>query len=442
MLAAEEALAHDPDCVMAHCLKAGLFVTSSERAARGPLADTLQVLDRNWALANARERGHIEAARCWLSGDFAGAVRKYGEILHAYPRDLLALQFAHIGDFLLGSSQMLRDRVAQVLPHWDESVPGFGYVLGMYAFGLEETGAFSKAEDVARRALALNPRDVWAVHALSHVLESQGRIREGIDNLLGRQIDWSINNAFALHNWWHMTLFHLDLGEEQRVLDLYDSKLRPAPSRVVYENVDASAILWRMLLRGVETEPRWQALASDWEASGELDHYAFNDVHAVMAYLGAGRISDAERALSRLQDCATRGGTNAMMARDVGVPLVGSLIAFRRGAYAECLELGLDARLVAHRFGGSNAQRDLVHLTLTEAALRAGKGQLASALVAERTALRPSNPFNWRLAQRASLLAGDVQAAGRAATQASMVSKTHEVRPGLRSWSDSSSVSV
>ena len=42
---------------------------------------------------------------------------------------------------------MLRDRVAQVLPHWNADVPGYGYVLGMYAFGLEETNLYDRAEE-------------------------------------------------------------------------------------------------------------------------------------------------------------------------------------------------------------------------------------------------------------------------------------------------------
>jgi hypothetical protein len=47
----------------------------------------------------------------------------------------------------------------------------------------------------------------------------------------------------------------------------------------------------------------------------------------------------------------------------------------------------------AHRFGGSHAQRDLLDLTLIEAALRDGQPGLASALAAERAAVRPLSPL-------------------------------------------------
>jgi len=407
-------LAEDPDLPLAHCLKAGLAVMSTERAARPLLVQSVNELERLSGRANARERAHAAAARAWLEGDFARSIRRYGDILLDYPRDLFALQVAHIGDFLLGSSQLLRDRVAQVLPYWDESVPGFGYVLGMYAFGLEETALYERAEATGRRALSHNPRDAWAAHAVAHVMEMKGRLREGSDFITSTSPDWAPGSGFAYHNFWHLALFQLDLGDASRALAIYDQQIRPRSSRVAYENVDASALLWRLTLRGVDVGERWQSLADDWEAMQEHGHYAFNDIHALLAQIGAGRDAAAEGILHALEQQARAGGTNAMMTRDVGLPLGQALLAFRREQYARAAELLLGVRGIAHRFGGSNAQRDLIHLTLVEAALRAEKEGLAVALTAERTELKPHSPFNWLLAARAFELAGDPARAGRA----------------------------
>lgn len=412
MAVIDEALARDPDFVMGHCLKAGLAVTSSERAALPMLAASLGTIERLWGRANARERAHARAARAWLEGDLARAISLYGEILLDHPRDLLALQIAHVGDFMLGASPMLRDRVSQVLPYWDESVPGFGYVLGMYAFGLEEMGSYTRARETGLRALALNPRDPWAVHAVAHVHEMQGRPREGIDWLTARTPDWAPGNGFAFHNWWHLALYHLDLREPEEAVRIYDEHIRPRSTRVAYENVDASALLWRLTLRGADVADRWQSLADDWEAMEEDGHYAFNDVHAVLSFVGAHRPLAYARTLSAMEQRIARGGTNAMMTRDVGLPLARALVAFSREAYDECVDLLMGVRTIAHRFGGSHAQRDIVHLTLTEATLRGGNGKLAAALATERTELKPGSPFNWRLAARAFEVAGD---AGRAA---------------------------
>jgi tetratricopeptide (TPR) repeat protein len=403
LAAVDEALNADPDFVAAHCLKAGLAIMSTEKGARPMLAESLAAQERLAGRANDRERAHTAAARAWLAGDFAGSVRLYGDILLDHPRDLLALQIAHIGDFLLGESQMLRDRIAQVLPHWNADVPGFGYVLGMYAFGLEETAFYGRAEETGRRALELNRRDPWAVHAVTHVMEMTGRTTEGIEWLTERRPDWAPENGFAFHNWWHLALYHLDLGETARALAIYDGSIRPRPSKIAYENVDASALLWRLQLRGVDVGVRWQALADDWASTAEEGHYAFNDVHALMAYAGARRGEEAARTLAAMEQSAGEPGTNAMMTRDVGLPYGRAVLAFADGRYDDCLALLLPIRTIAQRFGGSHAQRDALHLTLVEAAVRAGRGSLARALTNERLALKPDSPFNRLLAQRARL---------------------------------------
>lgn len=50
-------------------------------------------------------------------------------------------------------------------------------MLGMLALGLEENNLFAMAEATARRALELQPRDPWAVHAAAHVFEMTGKRR-------------------------------------------------------------------------------------------------------------------------------------------------------------------------------------------------------------------------------------------------------------------------
>jgi tetratricopeptide (TPR) repeat protein len=408
------ALEADPTFAAAHCFRAGLIVTATDRSLVPVLKESIEAVEALGRRANDRERAHIAAARRWLEGDFAGAVQAYGNILLDYPRDLFALQIAHVGDFFLGASSMLRDRVAQVLPHWDASTPGYGYVLGMHAFGLEETSLYAKAEDTGRRALEVNRRDPWAVHAVTHVMEMQGRLRDGIDWLTSRESDWAPENGFAFHNWWHLALFNLDIGETQHVMDLYDRRLRPTASQAPLEMIDASALLWRLELRKVDVGPRWEPLADAWAPSAEDAYYAFNDVHAVMAHVGAKNFDQAERVAASLEARAQGVGTNAMMSRDVGLPLARALIAFARGSYADCISLLLPIRTIANRFGGSHAQRDIIHLTLTEAALRAGKHRLARALAAERTQLKPTSPFNWHLTARSLDAAGDTEGAAKA----------------------------
>ena len=401
LAAIDTALAADPDFAMGHALRAALMVTSGDGIAEPMLRQSVEAGEALHTRANDRERRHIAAARAWLDGEFERSVRLYGDIVIDYPRDLLAIQTAHLEDFLLGQSSMLRDRVAQALPHWDAGMPGYGYLLGMHAFGLEETQLYERAEESGRRALELNPRDPWAVHAVAHVMEMQGRLADGIAWLDGRRDDWSDDNMLAVHNWWHLALFQLEAGRTDEVLALYDRYIkRPAPA-IALDLVDASALLWRLHLRGVDVGRRWQPVADDWLGRGAAGYYAFNDVHAVMASLGAHRPAAADQVRAALERAALGNGTNAMMSRDVGLPVADALIAFDQGDYSTAIDLLMPVRLIAHRFGGSHAQRDIVSLTLLEAALRGRRSNLAIALTAERAALKPMSPSLHRLVQRA-----------------------------------------
>ena len=400
----DAALAEDPVFVMGHVLRAGMLITASDQCVEPMLRESVESAESLQDIANERERRHIGAARAWLDGDFSGALRRYADIVADHPRDTLALQVGHIGDFLTGRSAMLRDRVAGILPAWHSGMPGYGYVLGMYAFGLEETNFYGEAEAQGRRALALNRRDPWAVHAVTHVLEMQGRVEEGIAWLESRRDDWSADNMLAVHNWWHLALFHLDRDDIAQVLALYDRRLREQSSGQVLDLIDASALLWRLYLRRADVGERWQALADVWQARGGTGYYAFNDVHALMAYLGAGDLGAALRLVDDMEAAALGREDNGRMTREVGLPAAQALLAFAREDYARTVDLLRDLRLIAHRFGGSHAQRDVFALTLVEAALRDGARGLAKALTAERMALKPASEGNRQLAARAAAL--------------------------------------
>jgi tetratricopeptide (TPR) repeat protein len=404
--AAEAAVAADPGFVMGHCLKASLAAIANEKTFEPQARPAVEAAERLADDANRRERAHIAGLRAFIDGEWRKANAIYGELLIDHPRDTLALQIAHALDFYLGQSAMLRDRVARALPHWSGEVPGYGYLLGMHAFGLEEMGDYGRAESAGREAVARNRDDVWAIHAVSHVLEMQGRARDGIDWLAARAADWgAADNLFAIHNGWHLALFHLDLGEQDRVLALYDERLRAGNSTVALDLVDATAMLWRLHLRGVDVGARWTEIAEAWEPSIDSGWYAFNDAHAMMSFVASGRERDADRLLTAMAKRAENGVTNAAMTREVGLPIARALRAFGRGDYATAIALLEGVRLTAHRFGGSHAQRDVLHLTLAESAIRAGGASYARAIVAERLALKPASPSNRQLAERARALA-------------------------------------
>jgi len=399
--AINEVLAEDPDFIMGHCFRAGMIMASSEKGAEPDLQESVEAVESRINQANDRERGHAAAARAWLDGNYHKATEVYGDLLAQFPRDGIALQCAHLCDFLLGQSQMLRDRIARVLPEWDESVPGYGYLHGMHAFGLEEMGEYGRAEESGRKAVELNRGDTWAVHAVAHVMEMQGRLDDGVVWLTSRTDDWAPDNGFAFHNWWHLSLYHFDIGQLQEVFRIYDEHIRPEPSEVVMELVDASALLWRLYLQGVDVGKRWADVADSFEPMKEDGYYVFNDLHAMMAFVADGRTSSAAKVMASVRRAADGKGSNAAMTRDVGLPACEAIEAFGNGDYATTVDRLLNLRPIAHRFGGSHAQRDVLSQTLIEAALRDGQFRLAKSLANERTVWKSTSPLGWSYKSRA-----------------------------------------
>jgi hypothetical protein len=220
-----------------------------------------------------------------------------------------------------------------------------------------------------------------------------GRSDDGIDWLEGRLEDWAPDNAFAFHNFWHLALFLLERGDHARVLSLFDRRIWPKRSAVALEMVDAASLAFRLHLRGVDLGARAESVADAWADPSYHGYYAFNDAHAVMAFVAAGRLDSARGVARELERRAGEDGSNAVMTREVGLPLANALVAFGEQRYADVVAALMPLRLVAHQFGGSNAQRDVIDQTLTEAAVRAGAKSLVRALTAERKLFRAEQPW-------------------------------------------------
>ena len=398
------ALVQSPGFTMAHYLQAWLYLVGSECSG---LAMARTALEAAAPLAhNPREAAHREAITAVATGRIDAAQDSLESLLVQHPRDLLALQVAHLFDFYRGDARNLRDRPARVLHAWSRQDRRYHALRGMQAFGLEECNLYDEAEQLGREALALNPRDCWAHHAVTHVFEMRGRTEDGITWMRERQPQWADNSFFAIHHWWHWALFHLELDQIEPVLALYDQRLRGTASVLVLDLVDASALLWRLKLRGVDVGPRWAALADAWAPFAVDDNYAFNSFHALMAFVGAHRWDLVQTVIENLsrqaQGVGVSAGSNQAMARDVGLPASQGLLAFARADYLGAVQHLLPVRQLAHRFGGSHAQRDVIELTLIEAAQRSGQWALLRALASERLSHKANSPLSRRYQQSAS----------------------------------------
>ncbi len=395
----ERLLADDPECLLGYCLAGYLQMHTVKReAALGAKKSLSQAIGGiREARILPRERLHLLALEAWIGGDLLVALARWEAILTDYPRDILAIRLAQFMTSYMGDSQGICDSIDRILPEWDASVPGYSYLLGCYAYGLEESGNYSLAECTGRSAIDLNPQDLWAAHAVTHVMEMQGRPRDGIAWVAQLEPQWQDCGNFVFHLKWHRALFHLALCDYDRALAVYDHELRLESTDDYLDIVNAASVLWRLEQANVAVGPRWEELAT--RVSSRLDEhlFVFADLHYAIA--AAARPSpDAERFL---QSCSafvrSSRGTQARVMDEVGLAIASAIVAHRRGDYVEASEHLLSKRKLIHRVGGSHAQRDTFEQLLIDSVVRAGNHPQARLLLEERTSLRPNDLWSWRV---------------------------------------------
>jgi tetratricopeptide (TPR) repeat protein len=373
------AVTQDPEFISGHLFLAGAFLGAFDPQFFPLARASLDAAAAIKNVATERESSLYAALRTWSDKGTDAGNRLFDRHLVDHPRDLFSLQLAHQGDLVLGRTTMLRDRIEAALPAWSENDVGYGYVMGMHAFGLEECFTYGRAEDVGRRAVALQPHDAWAVHAVAHVHEMQGRPRDGIDWMNATRKDWQTNNAMAVHNHWHLALMHLSQDNHAAALELYDEAISPSDQSITLNLNDASALLWRLYLRGVDVGSRWKVLAARLKAHSLPGNFAFNDIHAAIAFAAAGD----EASLAHMRAEVAKAGEAAdggMPWRDIAVPVTQAVSALVNGHAGLSANLLLNVLPVSQAMGGSHAQRDLLVLTTQEAARRSADNRLVTAM--------------------------------------------------------------
>ena len=368
----------EPQFPMGHAMAAYLSLSSTDTVdlpGARESAEALATLE-----LNAREAAHLAAIQKWIAGDWHGAARQLDNLLVAWPTDSLALLSGHQLDFFRGDARNLRDRIARSLGSIDAESPHYGFVRGMFAFGLEESGHYAAAEAHGLAAVEAHPDDVWAIHAVVHVYEMQGRVAEGIRFLRSREGDWGEGNLFAVHNWWHLALYLLEAGKVEDALAIYDAacaqpRVRGRAPRDARRERTSVAPLHSRAWTPAPGSASWPTPGS--VAPSTSPGTCFNDMHAVMALVGAGRMTEARAVVDRLERYAAAGGTasasNFAMTTEVGLPASRAVVAFAEGNDRQVIDELLPIRTSFQVFGGSHAQRDALQRTLLTSAIRAAE---------------------------------------------------------------------
>jgi tetratricopeptide (TPR) repeat protein len=402
----------DPDFALAHCMK-GYFAMLAFKQAVVPVAvQQARTAQSLAADATPRERSHIAALTAWAEGELDRAIATWESILRTHPHDAVAFRLAHFVNFWLGRPQDMVASVERVIPAWSEDMPGYAMILGCRCFALEESGNYLGAEASGRRAIELDPGDLWAAHAIAHVMESQGRRSEGIQWLTTLAPNWEGSHNLQHHLWWHCALFMLEHGDHAAVLELYDTRFRnlAAPLTVaapdVYIDVqNAASMLFRLQRLGVEVGNRWEELADKAEARIGDCQSAFTLPHWLMALTATGRTAAAQRMIESMRAFASGRGTVPAIVRDYVLPIAEAQLAHAAGRHTEAVALMRPAIGGMYRLGGSHTQQDVLEQLFVDAALKAGSAadiRLAVERVAGRRAIPPERFIGWREASLAA----------------------------------------
>ena len=414
----------DPDMIMGQCVR-GYFMRLPQQAhliqgSDDAYAKAVALLDG----ANPREKMHVSALEAWCKGDIRRTNAIWEQILVEYPHDILALRIAHTMHFFLGDLDLMRDSMARVMPRWSEDIPGYGFVLGCRAFSLEESHDFKQAEPMGRRAVEINESDVWAGHCVAHVLEGMGRRQDGIEWIDSHEEAWKKRGIFARHMWWHRALHYLELERFDDVLAAFDREYWPEPTEDNIDLTNASSMLMRLAMLGIDVGGRWESVAKICEGRTKHRLRPFNDLHFIMALAMTGRMEAAREIVASMRAYVAENDRNGITLVDVyqnaGIPVGDSIVAYAEKDYSKVVEIMSGARYRMVPLGGSWAQRDVWLRMLIDAAIQDGQHAYARALLAERTTDCPTSGPSWNM--YASVLyscgeSGEAKAARARATE-------------------------
>jgi len=378
----------DPGCRLAAAVQ-GLALLIAGRADLVDAAHAAAACARGDGQPDARAEVYAAALADWLAGSALKAAARLESHAAAARDDVLAFKLAHQLRFMAGDPRGMARAAEAALAALPADHPGWGYVAGCAAFAREEHGAFAAAERLGRAAVARNPDDVWAIHAVAHAHEMTGRAAAGDLWLARTRTGWERCGNLRFHVWWHRALFALEQGRHDEALALYDTRIRAERTDDYRDVANAVSLLARLELENVAVGDRWQELAAIAARRIDDDRVVFARLHYLIALLRADRPREAAALIASLRLAAIRGsGEMDVVARVPGLALARGLQAFDIGRHGEAAQLFAAAAHRLERIGGSNAQRDLFERLRLESAIRAQRPDLAAQVLIERRRLR------------------------------------------------------
>ncbi|MBX9256088.1 tetratricopeptide repeat protein [Desmonostoc muscorum CCALA 125] len=420
-----KAIEADPACAIANAQVAAFYLFAGGSVGFTQATSYLNVAKANLKRANEREKLYVAAIEAWANRDIQQAIAHHEAITDAYPRDLASVHVAQYHYRNTGNSQGLL-RIAEKVFADNQDNP---YIYGMLAFGLEECHRIPEAETYARLAIALKRDNRWAHHAIAHVLETSGRLEEGITLMESLSDTWeSGSSAFYGHLWWHTSLYYLDIENFAKVLEIYDTRIwGRAKKDSGREQINAISLLLRLELRGVDVGSRWQELAGYLQPRLHEHVLAFLDLQYIYALVRGGKEDWAGEMLESMQRHAEKVLPYARRTwAKIGVPAAKGMIAHARGDWNKAIAQLEPVLPELQSTGGSHAQRDLFEQIYLDALIRQRQYHKALNVLEKRQAARNNIPAIQRELAKTYSQLGRINEAHRASQLALELSQRYQ----------------
>ena len=365
-----QALSADPTCAIAHAYAAAYYLSQESAVAWEQAIPYLRAAIQHQSKATQREQRWVRAVVAWARGDIDQAIAEHEVITNQYPQDLLSVQQGQYHYFYQGDQARLLQIAEKVLLA-NHQHPHLHYLYGMIAFGLEQCHRLTEAEAMGRKATAMNRHDPWAHHAVAHVLETQGRVEEGIAWMESLADTWEhCNSMLYTHNWWHIALYYLERQDFSTVLHLYDTKVwgrsRPDSPK---DQVGAIALLLRLELRKVKVgAARWQELASYLSPRMHEHALPFQDLHYVYALARTHQREQVQEMVQSMEAHAHRIKPSLQQPWiEIALPAAKGMVAHAQQDWQQAIALLQPVLSRLGAIGGSHAQRDLFEQVYVDA---------------------------------------------------------------------------
>ena len=359
----------DAACVVAQAIAAIVLL---HRGERDRAAGYLERGRAAQATASDREQRFLAAIAAWQRGEVDTMIAELETIAEHYPRDLYAVRLCCMHKFYTrkdpdGALALVR----KVVPAAQDRAA----MVGLLSFMEEEAKLFAEAEAHGREAVALDRTSILGQHTVAHVMEAEGRDREGVAWLRPFIDTWDdLNESFYPHMWMHLGLFHLGLGESEAVCEIIDRGCFARYADLAPAQLYGAVLMVRAELDGIDLGDRWRVLAARIEKDRYVHVDPLTDLHLLYALERGGR--DAARFPPSLEAHAAQ-VHESMRGKWQGtvVPMARAIRAFLTGD-AEQSWHWLHGEPVATRFfavGGSDVERSVFTTIWLHTLLRSGR---------------------------------------------------------------------